>query len=641
MVSRLMSIAQTDDATPRKPLRLWPGAAAAVLILLAMVAVPIVIPEYAIFGMLGGVAGGLAIVLWWVFFSRAPWSERVGAIVVMVVAVFATKQIVHPSIANAGMSRMLPIFSIPIMSLGLVAWAAASRRLSTGPRRMSMVAAILLACGLFTLVRTGGVTGDGISDLHWRWTPTPEQRLLAQAGDEPKPLPPLTAPPPAPAAAETPKELPVAKAGPLDSARGGPLDSARGRPAAAPTTPSLAKTEPAIAAAVTTKAEWPGFRGPNRDSIIRGVQIKTDWSASPPVQMWRRPIGPGWSSFAVRGDLLYTQEQRGDDEVVSCYRVSTGEPVWRHRDAVRFYESNGGAGPRGTPTLSQGRVYTMGATGILNALDAASGVAVWSRNAATDTGRKIPEWGIASSPLVVDDIVVVAVSGTLAAYDVATGKARWVGPQRGGSYSSPQLATIDGVPQILLLSAPGAVSVAPADGKLLWEHTWEGGAIVQPAITADGGVLINAMSMMGGMATRRLAVAHAASGWTVEERWTSNGLKPYFNDFVVHNGYAFGFDGNILACIDLNDGQRIWKGGRYGNGQLVLLSDQDLLLVLSEEGELALVRAIPGEFTELARFTAIKGKTWNHPVLVGNILLVRNAEEMAAFRLSLADPRPP
>src|SRR2546425_1150107 len=245
-----MSIAQTDDATPRKPLRLWPGVAAAVLILLAMVAVPIVIPEFAIFGMLGGVVGGLAIVLWWVFLSRAPWSERVGAIVVMVVAVFATKQIVHPSIANAGMSRMLPIFSIPIMSLGRVAWAAASRRLSTGPRRISMVAAILLACGLFTLVRTGGVTGDGKSDLHWRWTPTPEQRLLAQAGDEPldlarggpKPLPPLTAPPPAPAAAETPKELPVAKAG--------PLDSARGRPAAAPTTPSLAKTEPVIPAPV-------------------------------------------------------------------------------------------------------------------------------------------------------------------------------------------------------------------------------------------------------------------------------------------------------------------------------------------------------------------------------------------------------
>src|SRR2546428_8070718 len=222
---------QSNEPTPRKPLRLWPGVAAAVLILLAMVAVPIVIPEFAIFGMLGGVVGGLAIVLWWVFLSRAPWSERVGAIVVMVVAVFATKQIVHPSIANAGMSRMMPIFAIPIMSLGLVAWAAASRRLSTGLRRISMVAAILLACGLFTLVRTGGVTGDGKSDLHWRRPPTPQQRLLAQAGDEPfdlarggpQPHPPVTPPPPAPAPAETPKEPPVAQTRAPDPRQAGPL----------------------------------------------------------------------------------------------------------------------------------------------------------------------------------------------------------------------------------------------------------------------------------------------------------------------------------------------------------------------------------------------------------------------------------
>jgi outer membrane protein assembly factor BamB len=351
--------------------------------------------------------------------------------------------------------------------------------------------------------------------------------------------------------------------------------------------------------------------------------------------VWRRPIGPGWSSFAVSGDLFFTQEQRGEEEIVACYRLATGEPVWRHRDGVRFWESNGGAGPRATPTLSHGRVYALGATGILNALDAGTGAVAWSRNVATDTGTEIPTWGFAGSPLVVDDLVIVAAAGTLAAYDIATGQPRWSGPARGGSYSSPHRLTIGGEAQILLQSDAGVSSVAPASGRLLWEYAWPGAAIVQPALTAEGDVLAATGSATGGLGIRRLAVASGPGGWSVEERWTSSGLKPYFNDFVVHKGHAYGFDGSILACIDLKTGARVWKGGRYGYGQLLLLPDQDVLLVLAEEGELALVGATPDRFSELARFPALEGKTWNHPVLVGNVLLVRNGEEMAAFRLSL------
>jgi outer membrane protein assembly factor BamB len=367
-----------------------------------------------------------------------------------------------------------------------------------------MVATILLACGMWTLLRTNGVTGDFKSEFAWRWTETAEERLLAHANDKPIALPS------APAAAET-------------------------------------------------GADWPGFRGPGRNSVIPGVRIETDWSASPPVKLWRRPVGPGWSSFAVRGGLLYTQEQRGSDEVVACYKVTSGEPVWRHVDAARFWESNGGAGPRATPTLGSGRVYTFGATGILNALDAGNGAVVWSRNAASDTHTKVPGWGFASSPLVVDDLVIVAAAGRLAAYDLATGEPRWSGPDGGDSYSSPHLVTIDGVAQVLLMSAHGATSVAPANGTLLWQYPWPSDTrIVQPALTSDGNVLMMALTAGGGTGFRRIAVAHAPGGWTVEQRWTSLGLKPYFNDFVVHNGHAFGFDGGILACVDLKDGTRKW-----------------------------------------------------------------------------------
>jgi outer membrane protein assembly factor BamB len=310
--------------------------------------------------------------------------------------------------------------------------------------------------------------------------------------------------------------------------------------------------------------------------------------------------------------------------------MNTGQPVWSHTDNARFFESNAGAGPRATPTLSNGRVYTFGATGILNVLDATSGAVVWTRDVAKDTNTQLPFWGFASSPLVIGDEVMVAASGQLAAYDAASGNRRWLGPRAGGSYSSPQLVTITGVEQILLMSGAGATSVSPADGKQLWQHAWGGSSIVQPQLTGDGDVVITSQEN----GARRLAVTNGAAGWSVAERWTSNALKPYFNDFVVHKGYAFGFDGRILSCIDLKDGQRKWKGGRYGNGQLVLLADQDLLIVLSEEGELVLVQASADQFTEIAKLPAIQGKTWNHPVLVGDVLLVRNSEEMAAFRVA-------
>jgi hypothetical protein len=233
--------------------------------------------------------------------------------------------------------------------------------------------------------------------------------------------------------------------------------------------------------------------------------------------------------------------------------------------------------------------------------------------------------------LVVEEVVIVHVAGTLVAYDLATGNPRWFGPV-GTGYSSPHLLTIDGVAQILLLSGVGATSFTPADGTILWEHSWlKGDRILQPALTSDGDILISAV--LKGM--RRIGVAHGPGGWTIEERWTSTRLRSNFNDFVVHKGHAYGFDNQSLACIDVKDGTRKWKGGRYG-GQIVLLADQDLLLVLSEKGELSLVMATPDQFTELTRFQAIEGKTWNHPVMVDNILLIRNSQEMVALRLSLA-----
>ena len=582
-----------------RPLRLWPGMTAAVLILIGAAIMPIA--SASMIGIAAAMAGTVIALVWWLFFSRAAWIDRLAAVALIALAIYAMRPLLDPSIAGGAMG-FLPILSLPLFGFALVIWAVVTRAQSAGTKRILLVVAMLMAVGASTMVRTAGMIGGGGAEFHWRWTPTPEERLLAKGNDDPVP----------------PVAIPVATAS--------PAPASSGAAAGATTAPTAARS-----------ADWPGFRGPNRDGIIHNVRIATDWTASPPVELWHRAIGPGWSSFAVDRGLIYTQEQRGEDEIVSCYRLSNGEPVWRHRDHVRFWESNGGAGPRGTPTLVGGRVYAFGATGILNVLDAGTGAVIWSRNAGDDTKTKTPMWGFSSSPLVTSDLVIVAASGKLIAYDLATGAPKWQGPAHRGSYSSPQLFALDGVNQVLMQTTDGTTSVDPATGKVLWEHTWgEGTPIVQPAVTEDGDVLIDAINPMGGLGLRRLAVSHKAGVWTVAERWTSTGLKPYFNDFVVHKGHAYGFDGSILSCIDLTDGARKWKGGRYGSGQLVLLPDDDVLLVIGEEGDLALVSATPNEFKELAKVPAIDGKTWNHPVVVGDTLLVRNGEVMAAYKLALA-----
>ncbi len=256
---------------------------------------------------------------------------------------------------------------------------------------------------------------------------------------------------------------------------------------------------------------------------------------------------------------------------------------------------------------------------------------LWSRNPAEELKVEVPGWGFSSSPLVVNDLVLVAIGGTLVAYDRASGEQRWRGPDGGKGFSSPHLFTIDGLTQVVMLNGNGVTSFEPVSGKVIWEYASSEERIVQPSVTPDDHLLI---STRQGTAIQCLVLEHNANTWTITEQWTSNRMKPNFNDYVIHKGYAFGFDGISLACIDLKDGSRMWKSGHYG-GQVILLADQDLLLLLSETGEVALVSAIPDHFTEIARIQAIEGKTWNHPVMAGNILLVRNTREMAAYRLSI------
>ena len=343
------------------------------------------------------------------------------------------------------------------------------------------------------------------------------------------------------------------------------------------------------------------------------------------------------------GDRLFTQEQRGDDEYVVCYDATTGVEVWAHHDATRFSELVAGPGPRATPTFHAGRLYSFGASGHLNCLDAASGKRLWWRDIVADSGAAVPQWGYASSPLVAQGVVVVfagAPNGkTVVAYEEEKGEPAWtasVGPasEKGSlSYCSPQLAAVDGLEQILLATDAGLSAFEPAGGKELWHYSWPVAGvarIVQPALVGDGDLLIGTGM---GNGTRRIHVRRNGDDWLTEEQWTSRKIRPYFNDFVVHNDYLYGFDLGKFVCVSLKDGSETWQARGYGNGQVLLLADQELLLILSEEGDVALVSARPEKREELCKFKAVEGKTWNHPVIAHGKLFVRNGEEIACFRI--------
>lgn len=565
----------TQTSRTTASLRLWPGVLIVVLLFLVRFIVPLIIPEATPVGVLGSLGFGLLFLLWWLFFSRAQWVERIGGLVVMVGSLVITSFLVHESVATAMMGLMLPVYAMPGLCLAFLLWAAFCRRPANGPRWGSMILAVFIACGAWTLVKTGGFSTDLDNDFSLRWTKTPEDELLA-------------------------------------------------------TTEELGSSS--VVSSVNNQAPaWPGFRGENRDSKVYGTSIRTDWESTPPQEIWRRPIGPGWSSFSVLGNLVMTQEQRGEEEVVSAYDLNTGNPVWMHADPIRFWEANAGAGPRATPLIHEGRVYALGATGMLNVLNAVDGTVVWSRDALSDTGAKVPGWGISGSPLIVNDSVFVATAGVLAAYDVETGDLRWKGPDGWDGYSSPHLLSIDGKEQVVLMSKSGALSLDADQGTMLWNYEWPGGSrIVQPAQIENGQLLMSRGETSG---LSRVSVSKSNGSWMVEEQWTTNRFKPYFSDFVVHEGNLYGFDGNRVVSVTLDGANRNWKGGRYGSGQLLLLADQDLLIVVSEQGDLALVEAKPDEFVEVATIPAIEGKTWNHPVLANGVLLVRNDREMAAFRL--------
>jgi outer membrane protein assembly factor BamB len=409
-------------------------------------------------------------------------------------------------------------------------------------------------------------------------------------------------------------------------------------PTPAPAAPAGSGTAPDIAAAATTEVPtglWPDFRGPKRDGHYTERAIRTDWPAGGLIPLWKQPVGGGYASFVAARGRAFTIEQRGAEEIVAAYDILTGRELWTSRWTATFSESMGGPGPRATPTWSDGRVYALGAAGEFRALDERDGRTMWRTNILEDAGASNIQWGMAAAPLVVDETVVVLPGGangrSVVAYDRRSGKPAWSALDDAASYSSPMLVQLAGVRQLLVFTAWRVAGLTPDGGQVLWEHPWKTPYDVnasQPLVVGDNRLFL---STGYGTGATVLELTRAGDRFSVREVWRNIRMKNQFTSSVLHDGFIYGLDEAILACVDAATGDLKWKGGRYGYGQIMLASGH--LIVLTEEGQLALVRATPERHQEIAIFPVLDGKTWNHPAIAGGYLLVRNINEMAAFDL--------
>jgi outer membrane protein assembly factor BamB len=517
---------------------------------------------------------------WWWFNRGLRFKQKFVGFVIIVSGGWFAAKLLDRSVNAFVLGRL----GIPVVATVIVLWLKRARRIRAPYVGFDFLVVVCAAWGSLLLLRSEGADSSLKQAYHFRWSPSNEEKFLALR------------PSPNPAQASDPAEL----------------------------TPS--------------KNQWTEFRGQNRDGAVYGTSIPTNWTSAPNL-LWKRPVGPAWSSVIVVGHRLFTQEQRGGSEAVVCYNADTGDELWSHEDSARFEESLAGAGPRATPTFHDGKLFTLGGTALLNCLDAATGKSIWQKDL-KETGARTPMWGFSSSPLVTDGKVIVYAGAPkgLIAYSADKGDMVWSTPAGVSSYSSAQLNTIDGVSQCLILNDSGLSGVDPANGKKLWEAGFvfpETPRSNQPHVVSNNDVVVGgANNSISAASTSSFKVSHAADKWNVSTNWISKDLKPEFPDIVVYKDHAYGFDVNMFTCINLSDGKRAWKEGRYGRGQVILLADQAVLLVAAETGDLVLLAADPTAHRELGSFKAIEGKTWAGPVVDGDRIYHRNAQEMACYSFS-------
>lgn len=467
-----------------------------------------------------------------------------------------------------------------LAGLLLFGWFLFLSRFGAWPRMTVSILVLALAGGAVASVRDVEFTGDMVPSFRFRWQPSPEELVEA---------------------------------------------SRKGK--------GQASRDVAIAAT----QDRPVYRWPNWTGVLANETVRVVWEKDPPQAIWRQPVGLGYSAFSIVGDLAVTLEQRRAEEAVVAYDLSTAKERWIHAYPARFSETLGGDGPRSTPTIVDGEVYSLGATGWLTCVSLSDGKKRWATNILEENGVRNLDWGMAGSPLVYDNLVVcnpgnqkgTESSRGVVAYSRATGAPVWKSGKHQASYATPMLADVAGRRQILIFDAAGLAGHDPKSGEELWRTPWESPFLTnaaQPIVYPDGRIFITSAA-----GAEMLEISQKDGKYEAAVLWKNRNLKGGYQNPVAHGGHIYGLDEGILVCIEEKSGKRAWKAGRYGHGQLLLA--KDVLVILSEKGDLALVKADPAQYQELARWKALEGKTWNNPVLAGGYLFVRNHEEMACYDL--------
>ena len=616
--------AAVANAVPDPPMlgpRLWPAA----VILAAQLAGLILqitpsIKNSSRFGIMM-VVPALCLLLftvWLLCASRIPWLARWGLL-----AAIGGGGLAAGIGAHSTMYVAMWIYGVPLAMLLCFAGLSNLFRQSPSKRQATAASLVLAGWALFPLARLEGFDGAYWPSLRFRWTSTADSRLEAtavRAGNH----------------ANTSSTAPA-------------TPSSTSMPPTAAAESSTGSAPPASAAGVGDATaviepgpnDWPGFRGDRRDGHARRPTTWEQWRDANPRELWRRPIGAGWSSFSCVGERLFTQEQRGESEMVVCYDASSGQERWRQASPSRFSDVVSGAGPRGTPTYHQGKLYTLGGRALLSCVDAVTGDLIWQRDLMAEIEAQLPVWGFSSSPLIAGDTAIVFAGGSedrgWLGVGLADGEPRWHCSGTAMNFSSAQRLPSSAGEMVLLPNMKRLDAVTAADGTLAWTYKVPGDAgmtIVQPQPLRDGRIVL---PRGDGAGVTLIEPRKVDGSWSIVEQWDSSDMRPSFNDYVYHNGHLYGFSQNLFICVDAATGRKRWKQGRYGFGQVVLLADdqggEGVLVVQAESGDIVVLAADPERHQELTRFRGVSGKTWNHPAIAGGKLFIRNSEEAACFEL--------